>query len=215
MEQEQKPAGGEPVAPAVPAQPKKSNTGKIVLIIVAVIVGLMIVAMVGGYFIFKSVKSKISEKIGENTLEKVIEKGTGKKVDIETDEGSVNIKTEDGTLTASSKGDIELPKDFPQDIYIPSGAKISYSVLSPANPEDGSKASFMVMYSAEESVSDLAEKYKSEMANNDWKLQSEASYGGTSLNFKKVTRNVTISISENQEDDKLGKAIVTLIGSED
>ena len=56
-------------------------------------------------------------------VEKVIEKGTGGKVDIESDEGSVNIKTEDGTLTASSKGDIELPKDFPSDIYIPSGAK--------------------------------------------------------------------------------------------
>ena len=73
----------------------------------------------------------------------------------------------------------------------------------------------MVMYSTDESVSDLAEKYKSEMANDNWKLQSEASYGGMSINFKKDARNASIAISENQENDNLGKSIVTMIGSED
>jgi len=215
MEQEQKPAGGEPVAPAASEQPQKSNGNKVVLIVVAVIVGLLIVTMVGGYFALRTVKSKISEKIGENMVEKAIEKGTGKKVDVDSDQGSINIKTDDGTFTASSEGNIELPKDFPRDIYIPDGAKISYSVLSQANPADGSKAGLMVMYSTNESVSNVAEKYKSKMADDGWKVLSEASYGGMSINFKKETRSVSISIYENQGDDKLGKTSVTMMGSEE
>lgn len=215
MEQNQKPAEGESVAQTASAQTQKSNGSKIVLIIVAVIVGLMIVTMLGGYFAFKMVKTKVSEKIGENVIEKAIEKGTGKKVDVDSNEGSINIKTEDGTFTASGEGDIELSKDFPSDIYIPSGAKITYSVMSQANPEDGNKAGFMLMYSTDESIGDLAEKYKSEMKNNSWKLQSEASYSGRNINFKKETRDVSIAIYENEDSNKLGKTSVTIIGSEE
>ena len=165
------------------------------MIIIVVVVVLGIVVLAGGYFVMRSIKARVSQKIGakigENMLEKAIEQGTGGKADVSTDGNSVNIKTESGTFSASETGNIKLPSDFPSDVFVYGDAKITFATSTPANPADGTKASFMVGYEVNQSVNDVADKYRDEMAKNGWTKDTEANYGAMMINFKKGTREAS------------------------
>lgn len=205
-----------PVQQPSPGQPQKSSN-KIVLIIVAIVVVLGIVALVGGYFVMRSIKAKVSQKvgqaIGENMLEKAIEKGTGQKADVNTDNNSVSIKTDSGTFAASETGTIKLPTDFPSDVFTYLDAKITFAISTPANAASGTTAGYMVAYTVNQSVTDVAAKYKAEMAKNGWTMASEANYGSMMIDFKKGNKDVSVSIGDS-EGDKTGATGVSITGSE-
>lgn len=213
----------QPPVPQPPVQqpssdqpPQKSSTNT-VLIIVAVVVVLGIVALVGGYFVVRSLKAKVSQKvgqaIGENMLEKAIEKGTGQKADVSADGNNVSIKTDSGTFAASESGTIKLPSDFPSDVFVYSDAKITFATSTPANAASGTTASYMVAYTVNQSVADVAAKYKAEMAKNGWTLGTEANYGLMMIDFKKGNKDVAVSIGDS-EGAKTGATGVSITGSE-
>ena len=202
--------------PAADPQQKKSGN-KIVLIIVAVVVVLGIVVLAGGYLVMKSIRTKISQKIGqsigENMAEKAIQQATGQKADVNTDNNSVSIKTDSGTFAASESGTIKLPSDFPSDIFTYPDAKITFATSTPANAADGTKASFMIGYTVNQSISDVVAKYKAEMAKNGWTAGTEANYGAMMIDFKKGNKDVSVTVGDSQ-GDKTGSTGVSITGSE-
>lgn len=210
------PAGQAPVKPPTAEQPKK-NSNNTVVIIVAVVVVFGIVALAGGYFVMRSLKAKVSQsigqKIGESMVEKAIEKSTGQKADVNADGDSVSIKTDAGTFAASETGNIPLPSDFPSDIFVMSGAKITFATSTPGDAASGTKASYMVSYATSQSAGDVASRYKEEMVKNGWRKESEANYGTLMLDFKKDKRDALVMIMENQ-DGKNGATTVSITGSE-
>lgn len=218
--QQQPPASQPPQQPVQQPpsgqQPQKSNSNT-VLIIVAVVVVLGLVMLVGGYFVMKSLKAKVSQKvgqaIGENMLEKAIEQGTGQKADVSADGKTVSIKTGEGTMAASEEGKIKLPSDFPSDVFVYSDAKITFAISTPANAASGTTASYMVAYTVNQSVADVAAKYKAEMAKNGWTVETEANYGAIMIDFKKGNKDVAVSIGDS-EGDKTGATGVSITGSE-
>ncbi|MFH0930075.1 MAG: hypothetical protein V1814_02375 [Candidatus Moraniibacteriota bacterium] len=198
-------------------QPPKKNNTNTVLIIVAVVVVLGLMMFVGGYFVVKSLKAKVSQKIGqtigENMLEKAIEQGTGQKADVSADGNNVSIKTDDGTFAASGEGTIKLPSDFPSDVFTYPDAKITFAISTPANAASGTTASYMVAYTVNQSVADVAAKYKAEMTKNGWTMASEANYGAMMIDFKKGNKDVAVTIGDS-EGDKAGATGVSVTGSE-
>jgi hypothetical protein len=202
--------------PAAETQQKKSSN-KTLMIVLIVIAVLGVSTLVGGYFVVKIAKTKISEKvgqkIGENMIERAIEQGVGENADVNAEDGSVSIKTDSGTFVASGSGNIKLPSDFPADVFTYPDAKINLSTSNPADPTEGTKASFMVAYTVNKSVAEVISKYKDEMAKNGWALKSEANYGGMMVNFKKGTREIFLTVSDNQEGEN-GATMVSLTSSE-
>jgi hypothetical protein len=200
--------------PAEQAEQKTKSNTKVVLIIVAVV---LVVLIVGGYMAMRFIRTKVSQtigqKIGENMLEKAIEQGTGNKVDVNADGENVKIKTkEGGEVAVSGEGTIKLPSDFPSDVFVYSDAKITYASSSPANSAEGTSASYMVAYSVNQSVDEVASKYKDEMVKNGWTKESEANYGALMISFKKDGRDALVTISTNQESNN-GTTGVSVTGS--
>lgn len=198
---EQQPASPTPAPqPSAPQSPKKSSNALVIIIVVVVVLG--IAALVGGFFVMRSLKAKVSQKIGqkigESIMEKAIEQGTGQKADVSADGKSVSVKTDSGTFSASGTGDIKLPSDFPSDVFVLSDAKITFATSTPANAADGTKTSFMVGYTTNQSVNDVTNKYRDEMTKNGWTKESEANYGAMMINFKKGTKDVLVTISDSQ-----------------
>lgn len=215
MDQNPTKQGGQPQPAQQPAPQKSSN--KTVLIILAVVVVFGIVALVGGYFVLKGLKNKVSQKIGqkigENMMEKAIEQSTGQKADVSADGKTVNVKTGEGAMAASEEGTIKLPSDFPSDVFVYPDAKITFSTSTPANAADGTKASYMIAYTVNQSVADVVAKYKAEMAKNGWTVGTEANYGAMMVNFKKENKDILLTVSDSQ-GDKTGTTGVSVTGSE-
>jgi hypothetical protein len=217
MQQQQQPdqSPQQPMQSSPEQQPKKSNTNTI-LIIVAVVVVLGLVVLVGGYFVVKSFKAKVSQKIGqtigENMMEKAIEQTTGQKADVSADGKTVSVKTGDGTMATSEEGAIKLPSDFPSDVFTYPDAKITLAISTPANAANGTTASYMVAYTVNQSVADVAAKYKAEMVKNGWTVDTEANYGAMMIDFKKGNMDVAVSIGDS-EGDKTGATGVSITGT--
>ncbi|MCX6762372.1 MAG: hypothetical protein NT093_01165 [Candidatus Moranbacteria bacterium] len=217
--QEQQPVQPQqqPVQPSSGQPPQKKSNTNTVLIIVAIVVVLGIVALVGGYFVMRSIKAKVSQKIGqsigENMAEKAIEQATGQKADVSADGNNVSIKTDQGTFAASGEGTIKLPSDFPSDVFAYPDAKITFATSTPANAAEGTKASFMIGYTVNQSVAAVVAKYKAEMAKNGWTLGTESNYGAILIDFKKGNKNVSATVGDSQ-GDTTGTTGVTLTGSE-
>jgi len=214
---QEKPPEQQPPAQQQPGQQQPKGSNKTVLIIVAVVVVFGIVALVGGYFVMRGLRAKVSEtigqKMGENMLEKAIEQGTGQKADVSADGKTVSVKTNEGTMAASQEGTIKLPSDFPSDIFIYPDAKITFSTSTPANATEGTKASFMIAYSTNQSVADVVAKYNEEMVKNGWTKGTESNYGGMMIDFKKGNRGVFLTISDSG-GDKAGITSVSITSSE-
>jgi hypothetical protein len=216
-QREQKESVQQPAAQPTAEPQQKRSSNKVVLIIVAVVVFLGIVALAGGYFVMRSIKAKVSQKIGqsigENMAEKAIEQATGQKADVSADGNNVSIKTDSGTFSASGEGTIKLPSDFPSDVFTYSDAKITFATSTPANAADGTKASFMIGYTVNQSVADVVAKYKAELAKNGWTVGTEANYGAMMIDFKKGNRDVALTVGDSQ-GDKTGSTGVSITGSE-
>lgn len=210
---EQKPAEPTPVGQQPTGQQKSKSNSNVIVIIIVVVVVLGIMALAGGYFVMRSIKAKVSQKIGENILEKAIEKGTGQKADVSADGKTVNVETESGTFSASGEGNIKLPSDFPSDVFVYGDAKITFATSTPANAAEGTKASYMIGYTVNQSLNDVVDKYRTEMAKNGWTKETEANYGAMMISFKKGAKDVLVTVSENQ-DGKSGMTGVSVTGSE-
>lgn len=93
----------------------KSNNNKVVIIIVAVIAALVVFGMIG---------SIIMGKLFKKGAENLVEKASNSQITTNKD-GTTTIKSNDGSAAYSTEQ--KLPDDFPKDIPLYSGQKITGS----------------------------------------------------------------------------------------
>jgi hypothetical protein len=140
----------------------------------------------------------ISQKAGEKAAEKIIESRTGGKVDVDVDGENVKFETEQGEIEAG--GDVKLPSDFPNDIYV-IGGKINMVI---SNGEDGG---YSVSVETDKSVEEASSIYQEKLKSEEWKITGTMNFGeSVSIVAEKDDRNVSVMIGKSDS-----KTTVTIV----
>lgn len=144
------------------AQPAgKSNTLKIVLIVVGVLIVLSILGSIAASFMAKSI------------FEGGVSALTGGKAKVSTKDGAVTLKSDNGKTTLSTEQ--KLPTGFPADVpvYQPSTIKFSATL---------GKGMYNVTFSTNDSDAMVAKYYDKELPANGWvvKENSHVTFGSVS-----------------------------------
>jgi hypothetical protein len=189
----EKPAQVEAAVPAAAAPAdapkKKNNTAlKVILIVGGVVVVLMILGAVAMAVFVGSIFNHAAKNVQVN--------GDGKN-------GSVTVKSDDGKNSTTFGNGAKLPDGFPTDIPI-----YKPSTLVAASNTDNTR--YSASGKTNDSVSSVVSYYKDQLGKGGWAAVHETSYGdGNIMNFKKDTRLLTISVS-NQEHEENEKTFFSL-----
>lgn len=147
----------------------------------------------------------------EVAIEKAIEEqaaAEGRNVDVDIDGGRFSVETEDGSYVADGEsvemtakdgqfkmalGDkATVPADFPKDVPVYPGAKVTMSM------SDAESSSMSLQLETPDSVDRVAEFLKSELPAQGWTNDTEIKTGGDSpmqmLGYKKDNRTVQFMI---------------------
>jgi len=162
------------------------NQKKLIIIVVAVVV-------LGGLGML--VRGMFSRNIAENMAENAIERATGGKVDVDYDgDDTITYKSDEGSFQAGEN--VSLPSDWPSDVPVMSGVKISYAGSS--NPSTGAPGA-SVMFTTSKSASEVAAYYNSQLVDEGWTIESTANMGSSSVvSAKKGERTVGLYIIESE-----------------
>lgn len=162
---------------------------------------LMVVLVVALAFSVAGCK-KISEKIGEKVGEEIAGRAVGGDVDVDGD--SVTIQTDDGEV--SIQGDTgEIPEDFPSDFPIYDGVKVDSSSKMAGETD----ATFYINLLSDDAVNDIYEWYKTELADEGWKITSDFKNSGSDgdsamIAVEKDTTTGTITMSTADKGSEIG-----------
>lgn len=163
----------EPVA--TPATPAKSKATK--WIIIGVVVLVVLGALQSMFFSPERLSEKMFEQMTGGEMDVDIDgdgsvklKGEGYDIDVDSDNsGTMQITGENGEQVNISTGnDVKLPDDWPSSIPLPRDAKLTYA-------QSGTSANGMgqsVAFTTSDSMNDVSEFYKTELANNGWTIEA-------------------------------------------
>lgn len=145
-----------------------------------------------------------TQRTAEKVMEKSIEAQTNGQVDVDANGNEVTIKTEDGQIQYSAGGDVKIPDDFPKELIISNDAKVIIS----SSTEGGST----VAYVTNDEQGAIFDKYLSDLPDQGWKKEMELdTASGKMATFSKDKENVSITVGENNSDDKSGKTLVHVV----
>ena len=176
-----------PIQSVTPPTSAGGMSQKAILTIVIVVVVLALLGWLGSRFFWGNV--------AENMAENALERATGGKVDIDyNSDNTVTFEGEEGSFQAGEN--VSLPNDWPSDVPVMSGAKISYAGSS--NPSTGAPGA-SVTFTTSKSASEVASYYNSELVNHGWTIDSTANMGGANvISAKKGERTVGLYIIESE-----------------
>ncbi len=130
---------------------------------------------------------KSEKKAAEKAMEKAIEKDTGKPAKVNIDKDKVVVERKGGKAEFAKEGSLNLPDNFPKDVYIYPGAKVVMSFSD--------KSGITVTLATDDNVSDVAAKYDKEMSKKGWSQESTVKMQQMQIfTYKKGNQNVTIQI---------------------
>lgn len=126
----------------------------------------------------------------ENAMERAIENEAGGDADVEMNaDGTMHIETDEGTYNTGN----EIPADWPEDVPTYADAIVQYSAS--VDPVSGKPGSILVMMSTD-SIEDVTEFYKNELAAQGWNLEGSMQGGGmTIMGGMKDERQVSVMIA--------------------
>jgi hypothetical protein len=164
MQEEQK-AEKEENKTAEPGTKKKSN--KALILILSVVAGGLVIYGVGS-----NLARVFNQKAAEKTAEKAIEQATGgeAQVDISKSGEKITVETEEGKLTI---GEGQLPENFPQNMPIYPGSKITSTSSNDENQ--------VVIFSSEDELEKVSSYYKKELADAGWKIESTSTIANAAI----------------------------------
>lgn len=182
-----------PVKPkTTTATAKKDNTLKIVLIVVGVITGLL---LIGGILTTIFVGS--------------VFKKAAKNVSVDSQSGTVNVRSEDGS--ASIGGEAKIPSDFPKDVPVYPGSKVTFAVKTEGK-------NFSVAVLTKDDVAKVMDYYKRELAAKGWNSTDDSLEitfeGGSSKSYSKENRVILVTVGTEESSQSSGQTIVTLTVTE-
>jgi hypothetical protein len=145
------------------------------------------------------------DKAAEKIAEKAIEHESGGDVDI--DDGEVSVTDEDGNKSTMSSSD-KLPEDFPKEIPLPDGAKVTSGTKVST---DGNGDTFAVTAEVDDDPKDVLAFYKDEL--DGFKKEMEISTDdGASAQYTNDEWNVLLGVSN--EDGKNLLSLTVTPGAE-
>jgi hypothetical protein len=140
----------------------------------------------------------ISQRASEKAAEKIIEKQSGGKANVDIDGKNLNIETEQGKMQAGEN--VELPADFPADVYVIDGT-IKVAISGQVN--EGQSVSI----ETDKNVGEVSNTYLEKLASDGWKITGTMNFGeSTSIIAEKDNRTVSVSIARSDN-----KTTVTVI----
>ena len=181
-----------------PSHPFKRPRQKLPILVIAFIaLGVL------GYLAKKAIE-KSGPKITEQLIEKGLEKGIGENVDLNLDKGNFEIKGDEGSFSASDK----LPDDFPKDVPLYTGAKITSSIT--AKGTDDKSSSVTVSLTTKDSVDKVSAFYAAELKDNSWVVDSDyTTEEGYALSASKDGRSLFVTASGNIGETSITVSVVT------
>lgn len=155
----------------------------------------------------KKAEEKLSEKLTEKLLEKSMAKdgvkakvdisgnqmsftttdADGKQAHVKMDGDSLVVEGPDGVETFRAGGAGDMPKDFPADVYVLSGADVVSSISTPGGAN-------LTLKSAN-SKADVVARYAAEMKAQGWTTETTMDMGETAmLSFAKDNRQASVIV---------------------
>ena len=155
----------------------------------------------------KKADEKLSEKLTEKLLEKSLSQdgvkakvdisgdtmsftttdADGKQSNVKMDGDSLVVEGPDGVQTFRAGGAGEMPKDFPTDVYVLSGAEVVSSITTPGGANLSLKSSSL--------KADVVAQYAAEMKSQGWATESTMDMGETAmLSFAKGDRRASVIV---------------------
>ena len=142
-------------------------------------------------------------KTGEKAVEKSIEQATGADAHVDLNDKGMKIsgKTEEGEFSLSSGEGMEVPEDFPSDVFVYKPS----SVNAVMNLPQGRSLTLVTSDNSKK----VQEAYKRGMAAKGWSEKASMNMGSQAMfSFEKGDRIAQINIG--QEDDET--QIVVVVG---
>ena len=137
--------------------------------------------------VFVAACQKSEEKAAEKAMEKAIEKDTGEKAKVDIKKDKVVVEQKEGKAEFAREGSLDLPDNFPTDVYIYPGAKILMSFSD--------KNGITVTLATDDNLPDVAGKYEEEMSKKGWNQETTMKMQQIQIyTYKKGNQNVTIQI---------------------
>lgn len=148
---------------------------------VLIIIGVVVVAGIVLAYVF-SINS------AENVAEKAISSATNGAVDVDIDGKTLTVNTETGSIQAGEN--VDLPDDFPSDVYVVDG-DLQSALQTPGNN------GFQLSISTSKSLADVKSMYQQELESEGWTITSSLDLGvGFNLFAEKGSKITTVTISE-------------------
>ena len=138
--------------------------------------------------------------------ERILDRATNGEYDVSVErDGTYNVTGKDGeSVSVTSGGSTKIPDNWPSSVPIPRGVNVEYAAVMTGKDKE---AVSTLTYTTGDSIQEIADLYKNELATNGWSIAGQIETGdGYMLS---ATRNeneatsVYISTSE-------GKTSVTL-----
>jgi hypothetical protein len=164
--------------------------GKGRVMIGAVIIGLLVIGVLS---------KGVGQRANDSAAERAIEAATGGKVDVDSESGEVTVKTDQGTWSTSDK----LPANWPSDVPVYPGAKVTASVAGAGDQANGSYASL----ESSDTVAAVIAWYKKEVPGAGWTVETDAMVSG-SLMLSATKSERALSVTVTAEDGNVAIGLV-------
>lgn len=144
------------------------------------------------------------ERAEEKAMENKIEKATGAKADVDLSKKGMKItgETDRGTYTVNTGEETEIPKDFPDDVFI---YRPSKAVMAMKLPEG-----YSLTLTTSDDRSKVLSTYRKEMNAKGWSEETSVIMGPQSMiGYKKNDRVANISIITSDKALQINVAVTT------
>jgi Flp pilus assembly protein TadG len=145
------------------------------------------------------VLSGCTKKAAESAAEKAIEDATNGQADVDIGTNSIKVNTNTGSMQIG--GNVVMPDNFPDDVYVIDGT-LTYALTTSAGK------SYTITVETNKSVNEVKSLYESKLAASGWTININSMVQGSlGLGAQKSNRTVTITASE--IDSKTSVSITT------
>lgn len=158
---------------------------------------------------FQAAKEKVEQKAADSIAGGILSKATGGKVNVDTDSGKVQFRDNKTGNTVAFGEDLKLPSDFPSDVPIYGGAKIS--AIS-TNKQEGSANATLTSTDAQDKV---LKWYEDKMKADGWEEKNSSTMNNVEFReYEKGKVTIAVSVWPNEEEGKSG-TFITVSRTED
>jgi hypothetical protein len=158
---------------------------------------------------FKAAQEKAEQQAADSIVGGILSKATGGKVDVDTDSNQVEYRDNKTGSTVAFGDDLKLPKDFPGDVPVYGGAKIS--ALS-TNKQEGTAN---LTLTTEDDKDKVLGWYEDKFKSAGWEEDNSSTINKVDFReYQKGQVTIAVSVWPNEDGDKQG-TFVTLSRTEE